>query len=726
MAGVLPESCPSPDPLLSVGGPVGPHVKVSPWQQSESCNITNMAMVAQANMNTTVSQDVSGNQSNLMYFHADHDQTITDSKFDQSNKIDVSAMQAAYISDSAQQQLMLQLMQQSTAVSKGLAILPQSSDATNIINGYMKASINMNTNVSQTCAATQSSAMIMTAGHDQTISDSTFSQSNDAAIKCTQIAVNKNVASQSVAAQISQVAAALSEGLSFFGLVVLLGIIIVCIAAPAYIFAGHPEYIFMCVGAILIFAGSIWLIMNRVPNNETYAWFGYSRGIENSESACKAMYIKDMQKSFDTPNLAQNYLMGKSGKQYAAFDWTPGDGDTVAGTAQFWKYANPSKGHIRTSEVADNCASIHSSSKDASQPSSDGENPNILSIRPDAYVNMNLNGKAPDAAVIAGDAVLDNDTGNLWMRMPPGFNTCNPSAYGGGTDSKWTFVKPSTVNASSVDNVFTVPSGSCTCSAKCCTAGCGSVDLKDSDGNLIGPKNTKTPDVKVYVYIDPNTSLNYNLDATHSYGQGTYKYLLTKSPDQKTFNPTTGTYKWDYNSALGNATTKIADGDFLLVVFPMGPTHTSSYFTPKTGGGASKIWPTSKTDFEQYNFGQSFFLYKAVQNADKTDWVPYIGDIPPMPTNIVSGTGPSVDVAAYNSTCMKMYKQGSVFGEVTSIAMIVMGFICVIVGFAYTMLKKKEPPPVPGPIEIEMQDMAAETRDLLSSPDTEASIEAST
>lgn len=673
------DQCPQAQPDMSIGGPWSSASMSFPWGgKSSSCNVTNMAMVAQANMNTSVNQAISSDQKNIMIFKSGGDINIDNSNMDQDVSVDVKALQASYISNQAQQQLMMQALQQASSVSKGLNILSNNSNSTNVMNGYMKAAINMNTNVSQSCSISQENAMVFNAGGDINITDSTLSQQANGTIQCNQVTVDKNVAMQSLTSQLGQIASSTSAGISLLFMVLLLLIAVVFILGLGYEAAQSEWMIPFFIGLFLIFLPGVALLVNNMIPTETYAWYSFSEGIAKSEADCSGMYILGDLKTYANPNYAQDALMADD--TLAAFDWAESDRHDGSGTAQFYKYKDGTK-KVLTTDVAAKCQTIVNSAKDESQTQG------LIRLRPDAYLNLSLNGAVPDATSVVADCVLDVDTGNLWVLMPPGFDDCNSTTYGGAADAKWKFVKPSTVNFSNVDNVYQAISGCTGCTGvnvNCCTAGCSAAAVLDSDGNKIGPLG-KNSDAKVYIYINPNTKLDYNLapisnNNAHNFGSGSYKTLLTSSPDP-VFSGAAPAYKWDYDNPIGSKF-DIKEGDYYLVVFPLGPTASSTYFQASSTGGPSNVWPTDSGSFEQYSFGQQFALYPVVKDNTSGTYVPYDGAAdanaatpPPEPANFLSGTGPSVDVLAFHSTCMKMYIPGDEFGFIMAWVLIAVGVL---------------------------------------------------
>lgn len=654
-------SCPPPTPAMSFGIPGVWNENIYPWQQTSTCNITNIAMVAQANMSTTVQQDSDNSQSNTMILQSGGDIVIDHSHLGQTNSYSGKSMQAAFVSNSAQQQMMLQMIQQASSTTKGLAVLPQNAQATNVINGYMKATINMSTNVSQTCQSSESNTMVLQAGGDIKISDSYLSQDNTATMTCMQATATKNVASQSLSAQLEQIASAKAVGIPMWAFFLIIAMFVGGFFAIGYEMTANPSTGVIIAGIIFMIVGVILLGNGFRYDKEQAVWVGFSPGIQNAETDCKSMYRTDILQWQSSSDEAQSILMKKKNKSLAAFDWVP-DPDGPGGTAQWYKYSSGSK--ISTKDLADKCQSVVLSTNDTSNK--------LISMRPDAYLNVALAGQKPDINIVA-DLILDIDTGNMWVRMPPGFDTCNPSSYGGAADAQWVFVAPKSVNISNVNNVYKSISNCSGCGddQTCCVSGCTEAAITD-------PTTQKDIDVsssKVYIYIDPQRTLNYNLNATYNYGTGTYMTMLS------TVTSLTGKYLWDYSSPLGNKSfeSKVGPNDYFLVVFPYGPTADSSYF-----GTQNQTWPTTATEFEAYDFGQRFYLYKAVPDDPKSKTPKYIpftdATIPPQPINIVPGLGPSVEVQGFTSTCFKTYDRDNRIAFIIYGCIVGLGMLLLVVG----------------------------------------------
>jgi hypothetical protein len=671
------EACPEPEPNLKFGVPmpfspffVGGEVN---WQNASTCNLTNMAMIAQADISTNVYNDNETSQANIFVVNSDCEVdcdtfSYTNNQLDQGNVLNVSATQRTFTTNKAQQQLVLSVLQQASSAVKGIALLPQSSQASNVMNGYMRASMSMSTNIGQSCVSQQENVAVIDTGaaSNVDISNNIFEQTNEASKDCNQLAITRNVSMQALTANLQQTASASSTGITLWFFVVLVVALILgftVFSVTVVKTASKPQVILIIVGVVVLIIGACLLASWAATKNTESAWFGCSPGIPNGGCQGYKSYALGGQniRDYDSPAAAQNACMNDSNCTALDWVWNPTEGDE-AGTATFY-----------TGEPTGQCSNIVGNTDDSPDDSR-----NIISIRPPAYRTVALGGETPNNDLVA-DVALDTDTGNLWYKMPPNFNSCN--IYPPGSDAynsaPWTFVAPHFVEASNADNAFKtlIPNS-------CGTAQCSQCGFESTQYGVEGTSN------KIYIWIDPTQLISMDLEpnndnSLYNYGTKTYEQWMAEI----------GNYEWDFSSPVGDPNIEPKEGDYFLVVFPYGPDDT----VDPTGAN----WPTDDSQFEHYAFGQQYYLYPAVpvSSGGANGYAPFpdgdpaiTEETPNPPLNRVNGFGVVPEFQAYQSTLMK-YQTRNQMLLYMGLVLLGLGVVVIIGALIYAAVASPKPAP---------------------------------
>lgn len=649
---------------LTAVDPMGAQrVGVNDWNSANSCNIVNAGMSAQMTMNTKIINANSSTQSNSIVINAECDNPsssastngncdkikINNNNVTQSNLISMQGVQAAITSNEAQQSLYLSVMQSASSVTKGLALLPQTSNAANLLNMFMRASIIINTNIRQYCKTIQSNQLVINIDdyNNASLSNNIFTQNNTIDTqKCLQLAITRNKLSQQLTASISQVATAFSAGLN---IILLLVVFMICFAvfSTVTIVAAAYDYVFM--GLIVLAIGIVILVGGLsgyyFDTKITGAWFLGSASLSSCTSYTKSTNTEDINRSFANYNAAIDYLSDKKVKKekYVAFDWVVPNPSNEQG---FATYYNGPYG-------LDKCPTVTS-------PNSTS-NWNVIGVRNPIFIQLTGLGDNPPSVDQHGDVCLSVDNGNLWFKVPviPNDLSTAPSS------DEW--VKPSDL----VTLAKNIPESS-----------------KDPD-----PLNYQDPVMQDNVFNDSNNTRISSFSTTAS----VYFYIPMSTTNlfgtatttkpvniDNTIYGYSDVYPYGSNALLSSSgytvnnfgdNPNIKDGDYFLVPYPTG----------------SQMDETNGT--EVYIYGSVYYLYKAIKSNVKKN-IPYVpyepADSPVLPVNTINGFG-IIPYFQFSTNSYILYKKRQnwyfVFVAIGA-ALILFGGIIALYGIANPIVPK--------------------------------------
>ena len=425
-----------------------------------------------------------------------------------------------------------------------------------------------------------------------------------------------------------------------------------------------------------------------------WTWYGCSVTIPKSECANQYQPLEP-EKYYDSSVHASN--AAKNRKECTAMDWrwdSATSGVFSPGGFATMYSGGPEDPLIDCLDITTNMSTHPDDSKE------------IIAIRPPAFINLSMNGKNPKNIKnfnnTVGDIVLDVDSGNLWVKLPPHFNSCNvpdmkTDAWKSGG---WAFSDPRLLEASNAPNCFDTLSDKALldgCSSGKCSSlnACGFIKIENYNEWKDGTN-------KIYIFIDPEQIIDMSsvisrdtvsIDGepgevgeernfgTDTYGGWMQKYSLNKEAG----------YNWNSEAinGLGDSKIKVNQGDYFLVVFPHGPNGEQNQENP---------WPDNVSDFDHYIFGSQYYLYKATQVDTK--WLPYSTyttvpvRIPQNPVQAVTGLGIMPEIKLYNSTLLRYETRTK---ALWIISVVLFGLALVLFGFGWAMKKT----PKEGNIKIE-------------------------
>lgn len=563
-----------------------------PWgAKSTACNLTNINMQIQANVTTNVLNETNSTQSNTIlitgkcvsddcddyqnqYNNCCVEMNVSNQEINENNVSSEKNVQLAYSSTQVQQQMLLQMLQQSTAVSKGLSLTPNTSNATNIMNAVMKMEVSVTTNISNICNTAQSNALVISSDGFNTfnVQEDILNQTNESTESCTQVAVTKSKVSQAMTAQLAQIATAESIGVSLFMLLLILVVMLLFCLVP--IFAG-VAFLFSIMGVIFVAVGLILVILAIVNKKKVANWCGFSPGIQASKCASKYQ-PKEERIHYPSGDKAQDYCFQKG---YSAMDWVvdPSDSTQKSGFATFYTGGDYPK-------KPTGCDDITNCNYDRGNQ--------LMSFQNCNYVNGS---GPPNDKTTYGDVYLNYENGDLYFKIPP-FKDSNDLKKGfGDGDPVWG--KPSDINigyngrGGNLDNVFTNST----------VNGGGRAFLWVP----FGLNSITLPDPKTSSVLDPN-NMQFGFVESPFPSFGTDK--ISNATDVIGYGQEADSYPVGKNA-------KVKIGDYFVVVYPYG-------WNARNGGSAG----TDGDGLERYDYGQQYKLYKAVQLPVSKKWVPNISD----------------------------------------------------------------------------------------------------
>lgn len=241
---------------------------------------------------------------------------ITGNEFIQRATLNITALMQALSTESAQQQLILQLSQEAKAMISGLNV-GQFADASNTMNILIEATINMVTNITQTCAASsrqgQTIEVRRTKGNVY-IQNNVFSQVADILSTCTQEAVANSSELQDLNERLDQKASASAEGLSPWAIAIIVGIIF-GVPVVGGVVGGY--YVMKFIFPLIIVAGIVMIFVYYYWSTTDMKAMGFSSLIANT-SPCAAQPLSSSTMYKDAVSASNDCLKDAN---CVAYDW---------------------------------------------------------------------------------------------------------------------------------------------------------------------------------------------------------------------------------------------------------------------------------------------------------------------------------------------------------------------------------------------------------------------
>ena len=250
--------------------------------------------------------------------------------------LNMESLMKAISTSSAQAELSQELTQASKAVVKGLNVL-QSSEASSELKAYTKSSIDISTNIMQTCAATAKQVQVINVDQvngNVLVCNNLQEQVANIFSTCVQDAISNSDAVNKVQSILDQSATAISAGIDIWALVAMLAIAVVggiaSIVVPIVV-GGVTlvDMILKLIFPILGIVGIVFIILYFTGKTVGMTTTGFSRGIAN-EGTCGGV-VSTKSTKIDNPGTAADKCLDNEG--CVAFDWMGWDvGDSGVAT----------------------------------------------------------------------------------------------------------------------------------------------------------------------------------------------------------------------------------------------------------------------------------------------------------------------------------------------------------------------------------------------------------
>ena len=306
---------------------------------AQTKNVANVTTKAISTVATNIVQDTKLTSDQTQIISVDGgrgDVNISGNHFNQQVTLNMSALLKAMVTQKAQQDLSLQVQQAAKSLCSGLN-LGQFTDATNIMNTYVEAAIDITSQVSQTCAAAAKQNQSITVNNRDgniTITDNTFQQVSNIFSKCVEDAVSDNSAMQKIQEKLDQSAEATSKGISVWALAILAIVVLLIMGAP-FVFATSSavQILSKLLFPLLMFAGIILLAYYFGKKKTSMDGYAFSPLLKNN-AACGATAQEGGYSQYASASEASNACKADSTCQ--AVDWqgmtidSQGDGTVLS------------------------------------------------------------------------------------------------------------------------------------------------------------------------------------------------------------------------------------------------------------------------------------------------------------------------------------------------------------------------------------------------------------
>jgi hypothetical protein len=285
-----------------------------------SKNITKAATEAIARVSSNIIQHtkLTTDQTQIISVSdVDGDVHITGNTFTQKANVNIKSLLNALVQESVQQDLTMQIAQACKSIVSGLNIF-QFPDARNDINLFLKASAELVTTVSQSCAASLSANQAITVTRVKGsvyIENNVMSEMMDIFGSCTQDAVSKNSIFQKLQEKIDQSAVAKAEGLDLWQIIILIAIVL---GIPFLSIVGGVAVMGRYLFPLSIVAGAGCLVAYYTWIDENVYSHAFSTLIRNMPN-CNAQPLAATSLSYASSGEAAQACANN--RYCRAFDW---------------------------------------------------------------------------------------------------------------------------------------------------------------------------------------------------------------------------------------------------------------------------------------------------------------------------------------------------------------------------------------------------------------------
>lgn len=245
---------------------------------------------------------------------------MSNNQFNQVANVNIENLVKSLLSQTAQQDISQKLQQIAKSITKGINLF-QYSEADNILELYLNASISLSTIVSQTCSTSVSQnqkIQVRRTGKDVIVSNNVFTQVANILTKCTQDTINNSASMQKIEQWASQSATAKSIGINLMILIIMIIVIIGVLTGGVVVTESVLiKNIFKYIFYILFTIGIILLILYFTQLNKEVKLYGYSIGIDKDDTC-----IHTVENTQDNISMAQAIDICKKSTTIGGFDWT--------------------------------------------------------------------------------------------------------------------------------------------------------------------------------------------------------------------------------------------------------------------------------------------------------------------------------------------------------------------------------------------------------------------
>jgi len=247
----------------------------------------------------------------------DGDVVISGNTFTQKANINIKSLLNALVQEDIQQDLTMQIAQECKSIVSGLNLF-QFPDAQNEINLFLKASSELMTTISQSCAATVSENQVITVSRvkgNVYITNNIMTEIADIFQSCIQDAVSKNSIFQKLQEKVDQIATAKAEGLDLWQIIILIAIVL---GIPFISVIGGIAVVGRYLFPLSIVAGAGCFAAYFTFVDETVYSHAFSALIRNLPN-CNAQPLATTTNAYS--NSAAAAQACANNKNCVAFDW---------------------------------------------------------------------------------------------------------------------------------------------------------------------------------------------------------------------------------------------------------------------------------------------------------------------------------------------------------------------------------------------------------------------
>jgi hypothetical protein len=249
------------------------------------------------------------------------DVVIANNTMNQKVTVNMKALLNALTTTKAQQDLSAELAQKAKSVASGINLF-NFTDANNEMDTYMKAAIDISTNISQECAAnTQQNQVIQVDSRNGkiVIEGNKMDQMTKLFSKCVENATSNNETLQKIQAKLDQSATAKAEGFSIWALVALAIVALLFLLSPI-ILAGSTvvRVISKFMFPLMMLAGIIMVALYFSSKKMVMSGYSFSKLLSNMQP-CGAVPSGTAVTTYNSSGAASEACRNNSSCQ--AMDW---------------------------------------------------------------------------------------------------------------------------------------------------------------------------------------------------------------------------------------------------------------------------------------------------------------------------------------------------------------------------------------------------------------------